>query len=106
MSPARQALLAATLAAHRRITLRLPDTVIIDRPGLLQVVTPSLRHGGLNEVACFAASEADAEAELSAALARFEGRDARAATSAPLLLKAGFEERSRFQSFSSSALIS
>ncbi len=55
----------------RRTQLRLPDTVVIDRDDLLQVITPSLRRGGVNEVAFCRFEPADADAEIDLALERF-----------------------------------
>lgn len=59
------------MTSPRRLHVRLPDTVVIDRADLLQVITPSLRLGGLNEVAFanFAPEQADEQIEL--ALERF-----------------------------------
>ncbi len=55
----------------RQTPVRLPDTVVIDRPDLLQRITPSLRQGGLNEVAFANFALDDAEAHLDEALERF-----------------------------------
>lgn len=52
--------------------LRLPDTQVIEREDLLQVITPSLRHGGLNEVAFCRFEARRADQEIDAALGRFE----------------------------------
>jgi GNAT superfamily N-acetyltransferase len=59
------------LQMPRRTQLRLPDTQVIDRDDLLQVITPSLRHGGLNEVAFCRFEPAVADHEIDLALERF-----------------------------------
>jgi hypothetical protein len=62
---------AEVLSTPRRAVVRLPDTLVIDRSDLLQIVTPSLRDGGLNEVAFCAFEPAHAEARIDECLARF-----------------------------------
>jgi GNAT superfamily N-acetyltransferase len=59
------------LQGPRRLTLRLTDTQVIERPDLLQVITPSLRAGGLNEVAFCDFEPGHADEEIDLALARF-----------------------------------
>jgi len=56
------ALLHAVLDSSRRAFVPMPDTRVIERPGWLQLVTPSLPQGGLNEVclAVLAPDELDA----------------------------------------------
>jgi GNAT superfamily N-acetyltransferase len=55
-------LLHEVLIASRRAFVPMPDTRVIERPGWMQLVTPSLPEGGLNEVclAVLAPDEADA----------------------------------------------
>ncbi|HYO54751.1 GNAT family N-acetyltransferase [Archangium sp.] len=53
--------LREVLEAPRWAFLPLPDTQVIERPGWLQLVTPSLRQGGLNEVAFSALDEKEAD---------------------------------------------
>jgi hypothetical protein len=43
--------LREVLEPPRRAFIPLSDTQVIERPGWLQLITPSLRQGGLNEVA-------------------------------------------------------
>lgn len=62
--------------APRAALIPLPDTQIIERPGWWQLVTPSLRHGGLNEVMCTELADADADAVIDAALAPYQKNDA------------------------------
>lgn len=52
------ALLHEVLDASRRAFVPMPDTRVIERPGWMQLVTPSLPQGGLNEV-CLAVLSAD-----------------------------------------------
>jgi len=55
-------ILEEVLVPPRRTYLRVPDLQLVDRPGWLQISTPSLRDGGMNEVvhAELTAGEADA----------------------------------------------
>ncbi|MEO8554103.1 MAG: GNAT family N-acetyltransferase, partial [Kofleriaceae bacterium] len=48
---------------------RLPDLRVIERPGWLQIVTPSLRNGMLNEVIYSALDETDADPIIDEAIA-------------------------------------
>jgi hypothetical protein len=45
-------ILHEVLVAPRGAFVPLPDTRIIERPGFWQIMTPSLRGGSMNEVAC------------------------------------------------------
>lgn len=56
------------LVAPQRAFVPAQDTEVIERPGLRQLVTPSFRTGGLNEVSFFSASDEDAEDAIDAAL--------------------------------------
>ncbi|WP_266215347.1 GNAT family N-acetyltransferase [Paraliomyxa miuraensis] len=59
------------LMALRRAFVPLPDTRVIERPGWMQLVTPSLRDGGMNEV-CLAVLDPDeADAVIDATLAEY-----------------------------------
>lgn len=60
--------LREVLEAPRRAFISLPDTQVIERPGWLQLVTPSLRQGGLNEVAFSALDEHEADAVIDETL--------------------------------------
>lgn len=53
------------IVSPRRTYLAVPDLQLVERPGWLQITTPSLRDGGMNEVvhAVLAADEADAVIE-------------------------------------------
>src|SRR5690606_31002555 len=46
-------------------------TEVIERPGWLQLITPSFRLGGLNEVVYAQLDEHDADAVIDAAIARY-----------------------------------
>ena len=54
----------------RRAYLPLPDLEVIERPGWLQLVTPSFKNGGFNEVS-FAVLGADADAVIDATIAQY-----------------------------------
>ena len=51
------------LVAPRQGLLPMADTRIIERPGWWQLVTPSIKQGGMNEVICSALPKDDAEIE-------------------------------------------
>ncbi len=67
-------LLEEVLTAPRRASIRLPDTQVIEREGWYQVSTPSLRQGGLNEVALCMVPAADIERVIGETLAHYGGR--------------------------------
>ncbi len=69
--------LQEVLATPRRTVLRLPDTRVIEREDLLQIITPSLRHGGLNEVSFCRFGPRNADREIDAALSRFDAAGVR-----------------------------
>ncbi|MEO8698600.1 MAG: GNAT family N-acetyltransferase [Kofleriaceae bacterium] len=50
---------------------RLPELQVIERPGWLQIVTPSIKSGGLNEVIYSMLDEAEADATIAAAIASY-----------------------------------
>ena len=60
--------LREVLETPRRAFLPLPDTQVIERPGWLQLITPSLRQGGLNEVTFSALDEKEADAVIDETL--------------------------------------
>jgi GNAT superfamily N-acetyltransferase len=64
-------LLHELLVAPRGARGDFPDTEVIDRPGWFQILTPSFRQGGLNEVS-FAQIDGDVDAVIDATLARYE----------------------------------
>lgn len=67
-------LLEDVLTAPRRVSLRMPDTRVIERANWYQVSTPSLRQGGLNEIAFAALDESDADRVIDETLAHYAGR--------------------------------
>ncbi len=71
-SSSQDALLAEVLVAPRRAFFPLPDTQVIERPGWLQIVTPSLRQGGLNEVVFSDLSDTEADSVIDATIAKYE----------------------------------
>ncbi|WP_375765370.1 GNAT family N-acetyltransferase [Archangium gephyra] len=60
--------LREVLETPRRAFIPLPDTQVVERPGWLQLITPSLRQGGLNEVAFSALDENEADAVIDETL--------------------------------------
>jgi GNAT superfamily N-acetyltransferase len=55
----------------RSAALPLPDLRRIERPGWVQIVTPSFRQGGFNEVAFSALPDAEADAVIDATIAEY-----------------------------------
>jgi GNAT superfamily N-acetyltransferase len=64
-------LLEEVLVTPRRAFPRLPDLQVIERPGWLQIVTPSIKTGGLNEVIFSLLDERSADAAIDAAIATY-----------------------------------
>lgn len=60
--------LREVLETPRRAFIPLQDTQVIERPGWLQLITPSLRQGGLNEVALSVLDEKDADSVIDETL--------------------------------------
>lgn len=60
--------------AARRVGTLAADSVVIERPGWFQLITPSFRKGGLNEIAQaeLGGDEAAIEAAIDAALAEYQ----------------------------------
>ncbi|MEJ7596793.1 MAG: GNAT family N-acetyltransferase [Kofleriaceae bacterium] len=66
-------LLREALVVPRGAYLKLPDLEVIERPGWMQIITPSVRDGGLNEVALAVLDPAEADAVIDATLERYRG---------------------------------
>jgi hypothetical protein len=66
-------LLEEVIVTPRRAYPRLPDLRVIERPGWLQIVTPSIKTGGLNEVIYSLLDERSADATIDAAIATYRG---------------------------------
>jgi GNAT superfamily N-acetyltransferase len=66
--------LAEVIVTPRRRFPRLPDLQVIERPGWLQIITPSIKTGGLNEVIHSQLDEADADAAIVQAIAMYRDR--------------------------------
>jgi len=64
-------LLEEVFAAPRSATLPVPDLRRIDRPGWVQLITPSFRTGGFNEVALSVLSDDEADAVIDATIAEY-----------------------------------
>ena len=62
------------IVAPRRAFPRLPDLQVIERPGWLQIVTPSITTGGLNEVIHSQPDEHDADRAIDDAIAIYRDR--------------------------------
>ncbi len=61
------------VVAPRRAFAPLPDLRLIERPGWLQIVTPSFKQGGFNEVAFSALDASNADAIIDATIAEYRG---------------------------------
>ncbi|WP_394833469.1 GNAT family N-acetyltransferase [Pendulispora rubella] len=55
----------------RRALVHLPDMRRIERPGWFQLITPSFRQGGFNEVACSELAENEADAIIEATVGEY-----------------------------------
>jgi len=64
-------LLEEVIVTPRRAFPRLPDLQVIERPGWLQIVTPSIKTGGLNEVIYSLLDEHSADAAIDAAVTTY-----------------------------------
>lgn len=64
-------LLHEVLVASRRAFVPLPDTRVIERPGWMQLITPSLRTGGMNEVCLATLPPDEADAIIDRTLAEY-----------------------------------
>lgn len=67
-------LLEEVIVAPRRAFPRLPDLQVIERPGWLQIVTPSITTGGLNEVIYSRLDELEADRAIDDAIAMYRDR--------------------------------
>lgn len=63
--------LEEVVVTPRRAFVPLPDLRVIERPGWLQLITPSLKDGGLNEVAFCSLDEGEADAVIDATIAEY-----------------------------------
>lgn len=70
-------LLDEVIVTPRRAFPRLPDLQVIERPGWLQIVTPSIKTGGLNEVIYSLLDERCADATIDAAIATYRDLELR-----------------------------
>src|SRR6185503_9099258 len=59
------------MVVSRRSYPPLPELRVIERPGWMQIITPSIKTGGLNEVMFSALDERDADAVIDAAIAEY-----------------------------------
>jgi len=66
-----QEILDEVMVVTRRSYPPLPDLRVIERPGWLQIITPSIKTGGLNEVLFSALDEHEADTIIDAAVAEY-----------------------------------
>ncbi|WP_394823610.1 GNAT family N-acetyltransferase [Pendulispora albinea] len=59
------------LEGPRRGVVRLPDLRLIERPGWFQLVTPSFRQGGFNEVICSSLPISEADSIIDTAVSEY-----------------------------------
>lgn len=91
-------LLDEVLVASRHAFVALPDTRVVERPGWMQIVTPSLRVGGMNEVCLAVLGLEEADAVIDATIAEYRALGIRfrwtvGPDSAPADLAARLERR-------------
>jgi GNAT superfamily N-acetyltransferase len=67
----RDEILAEIIECPREAFVSVPDLQLIVRPGWRQLLTPSLKRGGLNEVSVSQVSEADAERVIDETFAQY-----------------------------------
>jgi GNAT superfamily N-acetyltransferase len=70
-------LLHEALVQPRSARADFPDTRVTERPGWFQILTPSFRTGGLNEVAGAQLSDDEADAVIARTLAEYAAHDVR-----------------------------
>ncbi len=68
------AILEEVFVTPRSASLPVPDLVRIERPGWVQIITPSFRTGGLNEVAFSALADDEADAVIDATIADYRAQ--------------------------------
>ncbi len=66
-----EAILEEVLVTPRSASLPVPDLRRIERPGWVQIITPSFRTGGLNEVMFSALADDEADAVIDATIAEY-----------------------------------
>jgi GNAT superfamily N-acetyltransferase len=66
-----EAIFEEVIVVPRKAFPSLPDLRVIERPGWVQIVTPSIKTGGLNEVAFSALDEEDADRVIDATIAEY-----------------------------------
>lgn len=64
-------LLHEILVEPRRAFVPLPDLRLVERPGWLQILTPSFRQGGMNEVCFSALADDESDAVIDATVAEY-----------------------------------
>lgn len=66
-------LLHEVLIASRRAFVPLADTRVVERPGWMQIVTPSMRDGGMNEVSLAVLEIDEVDAVIDRTIAEYRG---------------------------------
>jgi hypothetical protein len=73
----RDELLHEALVSPRQARGAFADTTVVERPDWFQLLTPSFRQGGLNEVAFARLADADVEAVIDATIAQYDAHGLR-----------------------------
>lgn len=73
----REEILHEAIVAPRKAHAAYPDIEVIERPGWYQILTPSFRQGGLNEVAFAQLSDHQVEPVIDATIARYDAHGIR-----------------------------
>src|SRR5688572_9453986 len=68
----RDEILAEIILRPREAYVPLPDLRVIERPGWRQLVTPSIKRGGLNEVSFAQLADDDMDRVIDATLAQYQ----------------------------------
>ncbi|NJK32572.1 MAG: hypothetical protein HC927_09275, partial [Deltaproteobacteria bacterium] len=68
---AKESLLDELVRVPRHAFVRWPGTQVLERPGWMQIITPSFRRGGLNEVSFAALAEHEADAIIAETIATY-----------------------------------
>jgi GNAT superfamily N-acetyltransferase len=94
------------LVAPRQAFVPLADTRVIDRPGWMQLLTPSLPDGGMNEVCLAVLADDEADAVIDATIAAYRERGIRFRwTVGPDSAPADLEQRLRARGMGAESVI-
>jgi len=73
----RDEILAEIVESPRNAFVPVPDLQLVERPGWRQLVTPSLKRGGMNEVSFARLAEDEIDAVIDATIAQYRALDCR-----------------------------